>query len=466
MVFSNLVFLCLFLPLTIILYYLSPKAIKNYFLLFASLLFYSWGEPQYIILMIFSILMNYLFGLLIEKFREDKVMKSLFILFAVIGNILLLGYFKYSTFLIETLNDVLNTSINVEELPLPIGISFYTFQALSYIIDVSRTKGIVQKNPFNLALYISLFPQLVAGPIVRYDLIANEINNRTHSTDLFLEGIRDFTIGLAKKVIIANQLAIIADSIFNRSTDDISGSLAWLGVIAYSLQLYFDFSGYSDMAVGLGKMFGFNFPKNFDYPYISKSIAEFWRRWHMTLGSWFRDYIYIPLGGNRVSKWKIYRNLFVVWFLTGLWHGADWNFIAWGLYYGVIIAAERAFLGKFLKRIPKLFQHIYVILLFMIGWVFFRSSNFTYAYEYIAIMFGFIGNNPFWSNEIVYFFKQYWIEIFIAFIAATPIVKNLTSNINANFKVIAGPVFYFLLLGYCLTSLVTSSYNPFIYFRF
>lgn len=466
MVFSNLVFLCLFLPLTIILYYLSPKAIKNYFLLFASLLFYSWGEPQYIILMIFSILMNYLFGLLIEKFREDKLMKSLFILFAVIGNILLLGYFKYSTFIIENLNELFNTSMTVDELPLPIGISFYTFQALSYIIDVSRNKGIVQKNPFNLALYISLFPQLVAGPIVRYDLIANEINKRTHSTDLFLEGIRDFTIGLAKKVIVANQLAIIADSIFGRTTDEISGSLAWLGIIAYSLQLYFDFSGYSDMAIGLGKMFGFNFPKNFDYPYISKSIAEFWRRWHITLGSWFRDYIYIPLGGNRVSKWKIYRNLFVVWFLTGLWHGADWNFIAWGLYYGVIIAAERAFLGNLLNRIPKFFQHIYVIILFMIGWVFFRSSSFTYAYEYIAIMFGFIGDNPFWSNEIIYFVKQYWIEISIALIGATPIAKKIISNMNVNFKVIAGPVFYFLLLGYCLTSLVTSSYNPFIYFRF
>lgn len=466
MVFSNLVFLCLFLPLTIILYYLSPKFIKNYFLLFASLLFYSWGEPQYIVLMLVSIMINYVFGIIIDKYREHSQLKKLYVSIAIIINVILLGYYKYSGFLIETLNEVFQLDWKVESLPLPIGISFYTFQAISYLIDISRNKGLVQKNPFNLALYIALFPQLVAGPIVRYDLIAKEIVNRKHSLDLFIEGIRDFTIGLGKKVLIANQMAIIADEIFNRSTDEISGSIAWIGVLAYALQLYFDFSGYSDMAIGLGKMFGFNFPKNFDYPYISKSIAEFWRRWHMTLGSWFRDYVYIPLGGNRVSPWKVYRNLFIVWFLTGFWHGSDWNFIAWGLYYGLFIALERAWLGKKLNQLPSALQHIYVVLVFSVGWVLFRSTSFTYASEYLGIMFGLINNLPFWNNEVIYFVKQYWIELTIALIGVTPIMQKVVSKFSSRFRAIAGPIFYFILLGYCITSLVTSSYNPFIYFRF
>ena len=464
MVFSNLVFLCVFLPLTIILYYVVPKPLKNYLLLTASIIFYSWGEPQYIFLMMLSIIMNYFFGLGVDKYRDKLSAKRTILFLTVVANLLILGYYKYSNFLIDNLNSLFNWQIELEPLSLPIGISFYTFQALSYVIDVSRRDGAVQRNPFDLALYIALFPQLVAGPIVRYSTVADQINSRVHSVSLFYEGLIDFIVGLGKKVIIANQMAIVADQIFSKNTGDMSTSIAWVGIIAYSLQIYFDFSGYSNMAIGLGKMFGFTFPQNFNYPYISRSVSEFWRRWHITLGSWFRDYVYIPLGGNRGSKWMLYRNLFIVWFLTGLWHGASWNFIVWGLFYGFLIAFERAGLGNALTRSPKVVQHLYVILAFMIGWVFFRSETLTYAVDYLKVLFGF--GAGFWSKDVVFYLQQYWIEFVIALIGVTPVMKNLFSKANDTFKTMAGPIFCFVILLYCVGSLATSSYNPFIYFRF
>ena len=464
MVFSSLLFLCLFLPLVIIGYYLSPKRFKNYWLLLASFIFYSWGEPQYIVLMFISIFANYVFGIGVHKF--SKSLKKLFLVLAILTNIGVLGYYKYSVFLITTINDFFGTSFHLDQLPLPIGISFYTFQAMSYVIDVYRNDGKIQKNPFQLALYIALFPQLVAGPIVRYQSIAEQIHHRTHSIPLFISGIQDFSIGLAKKVIIANQLALVADEIFASPTSEIGTSLAWVGIIAYSLQIFFDFSGYSQMAIGLGKMFGFDFPKNFDYPYISKSISEFWRRWHITLGSWFRDYIYIPLGGNKVSTWKVYRNLFIVWFATGLWHGASLNFIAWGLYYGVFIALEKAFLGNYLKRTPLFLQHCYVILLFVIGWVFFRAETLPEALAYLGLMFGFGNELPLLNDYVVFYFKQYWFEYSLGILISTPIVPFLSKRVALPYVNALAPVLCFLLLVYCITVLTTSAYNPFIYFRF
>lgn len=445
---------------------MSPKKIKNYFLLLASLIFYSWGEPQYVVLMLISIAMNYLFGIMVHKYNKGVFLKKFILFLAVISNLGILGYYKYSAFLVENINNFFDLNIELSPLSLPIGISFYTFQALSYVIDISRGDGEVQKNPFDLALYIALFPQLVAGPIVRYNLIADQLKNRVHSWGLFYEGIIEFIIGLAKKIVIANQMAIIADQIFSKQADGISGSIAWLGIIAYSLQIYFDFSGYSNMARGLGKMFGFTFPINFNYPYISKSISDFWRRWHITLGAWFRDYVYIPLGGNRGSKIKLYRNLFIVWFLTGLWHGASWNFIAWGLFYGLLIAIERAGFGKALERTPRLIQHGYVVLMFMIGWVFFRSETFTDAINYLTAMFNVGGDIAFWNKEIIFYLEQYWLEFTIAIIGVTPLMNHLFSKTSDLFKMWATPIFFFTLLLYCIAALATSSYNPFIYFRF
>lgn len=464
MVFSNLVFLCAFLPLTILLYYIVPAFLKNYLLLTASIIFYSWGEPQYILLMLFSIAINYFFGLGVNKYRDRPSLRKAILFVSVIANLAVIGYYKYSHFLIENINNVFNLNIETAQLSLPIGISFYTFQALSYVIDVSRKDGEVQRNPFDLALYIALFPQLVAGPIVRYSTVAGQIKARMHSFSLFYEGIIDFLIGLGKKVIISNQMALVADEIFSNGTADLSTAVAWVGIIAYSFQIYFDFSGYSNMAIGLGKMFGFTFPKNFDYPYISRSVSEFWRRWHITLGSWFRDYVYIPLGGNRGSKLMLYRNLLIVWFLTGLWHGASWNFIVWGLFYGLLIAIERAGLGAVLARSPRVIQHLYVVLAFIIGWVFFRSETLGYALDYLKVLFGF--GDGFWSMDVLFYMNQYGLEFVIALIGSTPLLKMALSKTNETFRTLAGPLFGFAILVYCIGALATSSYNPFIYFRF
>ncbi|MED1107218.1 MBOAT family O-acyltransferase [Bacillus paramycoides] len=471
MVFSSSIFLFIFLPLVLFFYFIVRAELRNFVLLAFSLIFYAWGEPRFVLLMLFSILLNYCFGLLVHHYDKRKNMKVTFLIMAVVGNILLLSYFKYISFFTDILNQTLHLSIHVEPIPLPIGISFYTFQAMSYVIDIYRKDGDVQKNPLNLALYISIFPQLIAGPIVRYNIVAEQIKTRIHSFERFTEGIQIFVLGLAKKILIANQVGFVADKIFALPPSEISVGTAWIGIIAYTLQIYFDFSGYSDMAIGLGKMFGFDFPKNFNYPYISKSISEFWRRWHITLGSWFRDYIYIPLGGNRVSKLANYRNLFIVWGLTGLWHGASWTFIAWGLYYGFIISIEKAGFEKILNKLWKPLQHAYVLIIVMIGWVFFRADNFSYSFQYLKAMFG-MQRQSFIDDNTMLYIHEYIIVFIIAFIAATPILKRVKNILELAPKTymftmqVVRPILLLTLFMISIMYLINSTYNPFIYFRF
>lgn len=471
-VFSNLVFLYVFLPIVLLSYFLVPRFFKNTMLLIASLFFYAWGEPTYVFLMLFSVLMNYLFGLAVSK-SENQSLRKMWIWFAVIVNFGILGYFKYANFFIDSVNVWFHTSYALDKIPLPIGISFFTFHAMSYVMDIYRKKVPVQKNLLDLALYIALFPQLVAGPIIRYNSVAEQLKKRFVTVDLFVAGTQRFILGLAKKVLIANPLGAVADEIFAISAGDLTTGTAWLGILAYTLQIYFDFSGYSDMAIGLGKMFGFHFDENFRYPYISRSISEFWRRWHISLGNWFRDYVYIPLGGNRVATWKIYRNLLIVWTATGFWHGASWTFMAWGFYYGIIIALEKAFLGNWLTKLWSPLQHIYVMLLVMIGWVFFRADNFAYSIAYIKTMFGF--NGELYNNEsTLVLLDNGWI-LLLAILLSMPLFPYLqekTAEWSEKYngfrwgREFFGSMYYVGLLLVVTMYLVNSTYNPFIYFRF
>jgi alginate O-acetyltransferase complex protein AlgI len=417
--------------------------------------------------MIISILLNYIFALLVDKHRNRKVQVKVILGVSITLNLIILGVFKYSNFIVNSINDLLNTSISIPEIPLPLGISFFTFQSISYIVDIYRKQGEVQRNPLNVALYISFFPQLIAGPIVRYQTIADKIKNRKETIENFAEGIKRFIVGLCKKMFLANNCGLIADQIFSQSPAEISTGASWIGIIAYSLQIYFDFSAYSDMAIGLGKMFGFDFLENFNYPYISKSVSEFWRRWHISLGSWFRDYLYIPLGGNRNGHLKTYRNLLIVWLATGIWHGASWTFVAWGLYYGIFIMIERAFLNKWLSRISSIFSHIYLLFIVMIGWVFFRSDSFSYAFSYIKTMFG-INGIGIWDSIATFYFVQYDIVLIISIIGATPFVKILANKFEEKFRIfgIVQILCYSILLFISVIYLVTSTFNPFIYFRF
>lgn len=471
MVFSSLVFLFSFLPVVLISYYLVNDKLKNIVLLLASLFFYAWGEPKYIFLMIVSIAFNYIFGLKVDSNNLKE--KKLWLIISVIFNLSLLGIFKYSNFFIDNINSLFNTNLNIPEIALPLGISFFTFQTMSYVIDVYRNDGKSQKNIFDLALYISLFPQLVAGPIVRYQTVYDQISVRKHSINKFASGVDRFVIGLGKKVIFSNQLGLIADGVFAAQVSNLSMLEAWLGIICYTLQIYFDFSGYSDMAIGLGRMFGFEFLENFNYPYISQSVSEFWRRWHISLGSWFRDYVYIPLGGNRVSPIKQYRNLFIVWSLTGIWHGANWTFMAWGLYYGILIGLEKAFLNKFLEKLPRIFRHIYLVLLVMIGWVFFRAENIVQAYEFIQVLAG-IGENPMYNNSFITYISETGYIVVLAIIFATPIIPKVKSILKSRNKKIVESTFLYSIHSTCLVSimfvivviLINSTYNPFLYFRF
>ncbi|QUH27592.1 MBOAT family O-acyltransferase [Vallitalea guaymasensis] len=470
MVFSSLVFLFIFLPITLLLYFLAPRKIRNIILLVVSLVFYAWGEPIYILLMIFSSIVDYTHGMLIEKYREQDKKAKLVVLSSVIINLSLLGFFKYADFMILNINNIFGTTLSELNLPLPIGISFYTFQTMSYTIDVYRRQAPVQKNPIALATYVTLFPQLIAGPIVRYQTIADQINNRKETVDKFAIGLERFILGLGKKVLLANNIGLLWSQIQNTGFDNLTILTAWLGIIAFGFQIYFDFSGYSDMAIGLGKMFGFDFLENFNYPYISTSITEFWRRWHISLGSWFRDYVYIPIGGNRVSKLKVYRNLFVVWFLTGLWHGASWNFVLWGLYFGLIIAVEKAFLLKFINRLWKPIRHVYALLLILIGWVLFSFDNLTDGIEYLKIMFGF-SSVPIMNNQFVYYLYTNLILIIILIILSTPIIKKkyemqVKGHVNSKLQTIVVPSILFLILFISTAYLVDSTYNPFLYFRF
>ena len=468
MLFSSIVFLFTFLPAVVILYYLLPVRFRNVILLLASLVFYAWGEPVYLFLMLLSILFNYFSGLDIARNLQDKRAAKRSLVFNLIINLAVLGFFKYEGFVLDTLNGILPVHISYHALPLPIGISFYTFQILSYIIDVYRGNVKVQTNLLNFALYVTMFPQLIAGPIVQYADVDEQLASREVSRTKFGEGSMYFIRGLAKKVLLANTSGMIFTEVSGLAKGNIAVMTAWLGAFAYMFQIYFDFSGYSDMAIGLGKMFGFEFNMNFNYPYVSKSITEFWRRWHISLSSWFRDYVYIPLGGSRVSKIKHIRNLLIVWFLTGLWHGAAWNFVAWGLYYGVILIIEKYLLSPVLDRLPDVVRHIYSIVLVVIGWVLFFSSSFGQAADYIRVMFG-AGAHGFADRESMYLLTSNLILWLILIFGSTPLVHFRYEHMLRTKKwntTIINSVVYAALFIVCIAYLVTETYNPFLYFRF
>ena len=466
MLFSSIPFLFYFIPCVVILYFTVPKCLKNSVLLLSSLFFYGWGEPRYLLFMLISITQGYIFGLLIEKHRGKRRSK-VFLTASVLFSLGLLGYCKYADFFIENFNALTGMSVPLLKIALPIGISFYTFQILSYTVDVYRGDVPAQKNYINLAAYIAMFPQLIAGPIVRYSDIAKQLENRTHSFSDAAIGIRRFIIGLSKKILIANVLGELV-SVF-KASDEKSVLYFWLYAVAYMLHIYFDFSGYSDMAIGLGRLFGFKFMENFDHPYISGSITEFWRRWHMSLGSWFRDYVYIPLGGNRVSKPRWFFNIFVVWMATGLWHGAAWNFVLWGLMFAVLLVIEKLWLLEPLKKL-KVLNHVYVLLLVMISFVIFDASSVKEAFSCITAMFG--GQHiPLVTFESVYYLRSYLIIIVIAIIGATPLPKKLAERAEKNKRTslafnVAEPIVLILLLTVCTAFLIDGSFNPFLYFRF
>ena len=473
MIFSSLVFLFMFLPITLGIYYLVGNRFKNYVLLITSLIFYAWGEPIYVFLMIISIIFNYIFGIGVST-KNRKSVRKIWLIIAIIFNIGLLFIFKYTGFILYNVDKVIKIGITIPNIALPLGISFFTFQSVSYVIDVYREDVPVQKKLTNIALYISLFPQLVAGPIVRYQTVNEQISSRNHSIKKFGTGVNRFIVGLAKKVLISNPLGFMADQIFGTTLLSLSTTTAWLGIIAYGLQVYFDFSGYSDMAIGLGKMFGFDFLENFNYPYISQSASEFWRRWHISLGSWFKDYVYIPLGGSRNGILRTYLNLFAVWFLTGFWHGASWTFIAWGLYYGIIISIEKSFLENILNNILKPIRHIYLLTIVAIGWVFFRSESFSYAFNYIKSMFGMPQSGIIYSETSLGYINDYGYLIIISIILATPMFKKIIKHIRSkNINILENGIIYFVE-GSCICAillvitlqLVNSTYNPFLYFRF
>ncbi len=466
MLFSSIPFLYYFFPLFLILYFAVPKVLKNSVILIFSLVFYAWGEPKYVFLMAATILIGYIAGILIDKLKTKGGKKAAMIAAAGIcfG---FLGYFKYADFFISNFSAVTGLSIPLLRIALPIGISFYTFQIASYFFDVYMGNAAAQYNLINFAAYVTMFPQLIAGPIVRYVDIARELDNRTHSLELASVGIRRFIIGLGKKILIANTLGELCD-IF-KASDDKTVLFYWVYAIAFSLHIYFDFSGYSDMAIGMGKIMGFHFIENFDHPFISGSITEFWRRWHMSLGTWFRDYVYIPLGGNRVSKPRWFFNIFVVWGLTGFWHGAEWNFIAWGLMFGILLVVEKVWLLDKLKK-TKVINHIYVLFFILISFVIFNSNNMTEALSYVGGMFG-VGTKGLWNEETFYYIRSYGPMMLLAAVGSTPLVLNVANKLAAGEKTqkvvnVLEPIFLAAVLILCTAFLVDGSFNPFLYFRF
>ena len=468
MVFSSLIFIFIFLPLVLVSYYIAPRRLRNTVILLASLLFYAWGEPTYIILIIISILINYLGALLIRVHIKNKDKSKFIFITLLLIDISILFFFKYYGFAIECLGSIIGLDLKVKSISLPLGISFYTFQQISYIADIYIQKVKPERNLIDFATYITMFPQLIAGPIVKYDDIHKQLANRKESIDKFGEGVQRFIIGLGKKVILANNIGLIWTQVKEVNLNDLSVVLAWIGIIAFTLQIYFDFSGYSDMAIGLAKMFGFDFLENFDYPYISKSITEFWRRWHMSLGGWFREYIYIPLGGNKKGTLIQVRNLFIVWFTTGLWHGASTNFVVWGLYFGVILFIEKIYLKDLLKKIPSIFSHIYTLIIVMIGWVIFDMNTLTDSGHYIKIMFGF-GNNIFIDNLAKYILTNNFIILLIGLICSTKLIKIYMNKIKSTFRendVFLITAINLLILIISTAYLVGASYNPFLYFSF
>lgn len=467
MVFSSLTFLLCYLPAVLIVYYLSPRKLKNLVLFVFSLLFYAWGEPVYVGLMIFSTILDYCCGRAAEKYRGTKKAKAALIV-SVTVNLGLLCLFKYTDFLLTTINGVFGLSIPLLNLPLPIGISFYTFQTMSYTIDVYRGDTKAQRNIISFGAYVSLFPQLIAGPIVRYQTIAEQIDNRVHTADLFSSGVKRFVRGLAKKVLLANNIGLLWNTISQTDVSKLTVVSAWLGVIAFAFQIYFDFSGYSDMAIGLGRMFGFEFCENFDYPYISASVTEFWRRWHISMGTWFRDYVYIPLGGNRRGLKLQIRNIAIVWLLTGFWHGAAWNYVLWGVFYGALLIIEKFFLLDKLKRLPKFIGRIYTMLCVLIGWGLFAIEDISRLGGYFSAMLGF--GAGFCDNNAMWQLVSYLPLLVVCAVVSTPIVSKLYNRLNEKLApaLMTAADSLGLTGGMLLSTayLISGSYNPFLYFRF
>lgn len=461
MLFSSIPFLYYFLPAVILVYFLVPGKLKNTVLLLFSLLFYGWGEPKLLFLMIFTITMFFVCGLLIEG-ATTATWKKIWLIVSVVISLALLGIFKYADFFIDSFNAVTGLSVPLLRLALPVGISFYTFQSLSYTIDVYRGKVPAQRNPVSFGAYVALFPQLIAGPIVRYVDVVRELNSRTHSWEDVCLGIRRFLVGFSKKIILADNFALLM-KIF-RESDEKSVLFFWMYAIAFTLNIYFDFSGYSDMAIGLGRIFGFRFIENFNYPYLSKSVTEFWRRWHMSLGSWFRDYVYIPMGGNRVSKSRWVFNILTVWMLTGLWHGASWNFVLWGLMFAVLLLIEKWVPA--LQKLPDVLRHGYVLLAVILSFVLFNAESISQAGSDIAGMFGFAGV-PVWNGQTLYYLRSYGLLFVLGFVGATPVVRDTAVKLGKT-KVgqVLEPVALLLLLLVCTGYLVDGSFSPFLYFRF
>ncbi|MGL4624952.1 MAG: MBOAT family O-acyltransferase [Culicoidibacterales bacterium] len=455
MVFSSLTFLYLFLPLVLVTYFLFPARYRNFLLLLASLAFYAWGEPRYLFLMLFSTIFDFFIAQLVYRYRQQRLAKRFFVGLSLAVNLGLLGFFKYAGFLSGTLNDVFHLDLAITQLALPIGISFYTFQTLSYTLDVARGQIQPQRSFLKLATYITLFPQLIAGPIVRYADIEDQLSQRTSSWLRSYSGLQRFIIGLGKKVLLANQVGLLWQEVQLLPSSEMSFFTAWLGIIAFGLQIYFDFSGYSDMAIGLGRIFGFDFLENFNFPYISQSISEFWRRWHISLGTWFREYVYIPLGGNRVGRWQEIRNLAIVWFLTGFWHGANWNFILWGLYFGVIIIIEKHFLSQWLQRRSRWLRHLYTLILLAFGWVLFSFEDLSQVWTYSSWLL-----NPFATTLInqhsLFYLFHFGPLLLVSAILATPLRQKIPMTL---------PLLIIILL-LVTAYLVDASFNPFLYFRF
>ena len=458
MLFSSVPFLFYFLPAVLLVYFLVPKRAKNGVLLLSSLVFYGWGEPRYLPVMLVSILQGYIFGRLIERFRDTRRAK-LFLVLSVLQSLGTLAYFKYADFMIANLNALTGLSAPLLRLALPVGISFYTFQILSYTVDVYRGTVPAQRNFIDLAAYIAMFPQLIAGPIVRYSDIEAELHTRRFCLEDIGTGARRFTVGLGKKVLLAN---VLGELVASAGSATVLG--AWLGAVGYLLQIYFDFSGYSDMAIGLGRMFGFTFPENFDYPYLARSVTDFWRRWHQTLGQWFRDYVYIPLGGSRTTRAKWIRNVAVVWLLTGLWHGAAWNFVLWGGYFGLLLLAERLWLGKRLARAPAAVQHALLLLLVTLGFVLFRAESLRDCWQTLRAMFG---GAPLWDADALYALRSFAGVLALGVVGATRLPKRLWQRLEPHpVSAALGPVLTGLLLLAATAALVDGSFNPFLYFRF
>lgn len=466
MVFSSIVFLYIFLPIMLFIYFIVPNKLKNAVMIIASLIFFAWGEIRYIFIMLLLAVMDYMCGQKINKYWDDKNKKRIFLLIDIGVNLLILFFFKYSDFIITNINNITHLNIPLLNIPLPIGVSFNTFQSLSYIIDVYRGTVKCEKSFYNYLTYTMLFPQIIAGPIVRYETVDEELENKNISIDNFTEGMKRFIIGLGKKVLIANNIGALWNVIEIGDYTSLTFILAWFAILAFALQIYFDFSGYSDMAIGLARIFGMKFDENFNFPYISKNITEFWRRWHITLSSWFRDYIYIPLGGNRKGILKQIRNILIVWFLTGAWHGASWNFILWGVYFGVILILEKIFILKILDKAGKVLSHIYTIILILIGWVIFAFEDLSEIGTYLYAMFNV---NNFINNETLYYLKNYGLITIIGIICSTILAKKFIEKLNKTnnkgFKIIE-VIVYMTILILCTANLVSDSFNPFLYFRF